>query len=129
MCKNVVLVVASSSPLKKDEINYMRYVKEKILATENGKKLHFVFGQNDIKLTRGSIIKKVVFDLGGSKNEPIVIAGIKKSVIKINKEYVPVYLRINKGKDEFGCTSIENLELVRSFNPNDVPCHMMATVV
>lgn len=115
MCKKTVVIVAPNM-LKKDQITYERQAKEKMLDGEDGKKLIFIHPKDDWKLAHGSVVKKVVFDTQGSRDELEIITAVKKAVVKINKGNVPVYLRIGTpGDDKFDCVGIDSLKIVRDF--------------
>jgi hypothetical protein len=128
MSKNIVLVFADSMS-KKDIATYEKIVRPAILNEENYINLIFVHGRNPVILKKGDAVRKVIFDIKNSIHEAEIISAARLSITKINKEKVPVYLRMGRlGHDEFGCISINSFKMVKFFNPSEVPCIPMKTV-
>ncbi len=129
MSKHVVLVVATTMN-KKDATAYQKLVRQAILNKDNYINLIFIHGRNPVILKNGDIVKKVIFDLKNSIHEAEIISVARLSVTKINKEKIPVYLRIDNilGHDKFDCVTINSFKMVGYFNPSEVPCSAVKTV-
>ncbi len=121
MCRNSVLVVTTKRPSKQDENTYAQEVKKEIFSSgktlKDGEfKVEVSFidhnGHIDYQSKKGSHIKRVVFDLGGFRDEGKTIANVKKGLAKVNKVENPLMLRISTGDNLHGCKSISKLKHV-----------------
>jgi hypothetical protein len=119
MCKNSVIVVSTPKTSKRDEKAYAQTVKNEILSSQRSKggkefkvEINFVDhnGHIDYHSKKGSHIQRIVFDLGGHRNEDKIIKNIKRGLEKVNKANNPLYMRFDSGADQHGCKSISKMK-------------------
>lgn len=120
MCKNAIIVVSTPKTSKRDEKTYVQSVRNEILGAQkefHGNKefkvdINFVDhnGHIDYQSKKGSHVKRVIFDLGGHRNEEKIIKNVKRGLEKVNKANDPLYMRFDSGADQHGCKSISKMK-------------------
>jgi len=121
MCKVCVTIISTPKISKKDEHSYVQETRKQILSSNKTLKdekfkvdINFVDhnGHIDYQSKKGSHIKRIVFDLGGHRDEEKIINNVKKGLAKVNKEENPLLIRVGSGENLHGCKSVSSFKSV-----------------
>lgn len=117
MCKNAIVVISTPKQSKKEEAAYAQSVKREILSSQKEEKefkvdVNFIDhnGHINYQSKKGGHMKRIIFDLGGHRNEDKIIKNIKRGLEKVNKANDPLYMRFDSGSDQHGCKSISKMK-------------------